>query len=104
MPTECNPSNCPAHKGITEGLGSVKDKLTSVSSKMAVLLGLISIFTAVTVFCVTIAVAAYDQVDVVEGEYRVHVAASEERSNAIKEGLIRIDKRCERIEELLRNK
>ena len=99
---ECKPSNCPVHEDVIEKLGNLKVKLTSVSSKMVVLLGLVSIFVAVVVYCVTIAVAACDKADVVGGKYEVHAAASEERTKAIQAGLARIDKRCERIEEILR--
>ena len=102
MPNECNPFNCPVHEDVIEKLGNVNDKLTSVSSKMVVLIGIISIFVAVVVYCVTIAAAADAKTTVIQGKHEVHAAASEERTKAIRAGLDRIDKRCERIEEILR--
>lgn len=94
---ECVPDKCSAHDEITKSVARA-------SAKMTVLLALIGLGLAVVTICVTVAVGAGDKAAKVRQDFEVHSAKFEEKIKSIEEGVVRIDRRAERIEELLREK
>jgi len=95
MPEYKEVETCPVHDEVIVNLARI-------STKSNILLTLVGIFLVVVTLCVNMTMGANDNNSEMRTDFEVYVAGQNQRLQNIEQAVIRIDERCERIEELLR--